>query len=128
MTEAIDGINPIALPLSDAVGYDPASLTFTVYSENFDLVGKRDYTVQGYLESYTQVVSDVSTAQIEFTDPCLDPESVVSVLQSNPEPYFYSDYNEPRMQFNMAQFLVEPSFCSPKYSCSVISGERTDLC
>ena len=45
MTAAIDGINPMTNPVSDAVGYDPATLTFTVYSENFSLLGQQDLTV-----------------------------------------------------------------------------------
>ena len=32
------------------------------------------------------------------------------------------------MTFNLTPFEVDPNVCSPSYSCSVISGERTDLC
>ena len=70
MTAPIDGINPIFDPLSEAVGYNPTTLTHTVYSEDFGLIGTRSYTMQAYLLQYTQVVSLVSTAQIEFIDPC----------------------------------------------------------
>ena len=70
MTAPIDGINPIFDPLSEAVGYNPTTLTHTVYSEDFGLIGTRPYTMQAYLLQYTQVVSLVSTAQIEFIDPC----------------------------------------------------------
>ena len=80
MTAPIDGIDPMVDKLTDAVGYNPNSLTFSVYSENFDLLGQQDLTVQAYLKEYTQVVSDVSTALVEFIAPCLDPESVISVI------------------------------------------------
>ena len=53
MTASIDGINPMDDKLYDAVGYDPALLTFSVYSENFDLIGQQDFTVKAYLMEYT---------------------------------------------------------------------------
>ena len=74
----------------NAVGYDPASLQFTVYSEDFDLIGLRDITVQAYFVEYTQIVSEVSQTTIDFKDPCPDPESVNSVTQTNPDDYYYT--------------------------------------
>ena len=70
MTETITDLDPVAQPMSEAVGYNPTTLTHTVYSEDFGLIGTRSYTMQAYLLLYTQVVSLVSTAQIDFIDPC----------------------------------------------------------
>ena len=80
MTAAINGINPMDDLTQNAVGYDPASLKFTVYSEDFGLLGLQDLTVQAYLVEYTQIVSEISQTTIEFKDPCPDPESVDSVI------------------------------------------------
>ena len=113
--------------LQDAVGYDPALLTFSVYSENFDLIGQQDLTVQAYLMEYTQIVSLISTVQIEFIDPCPDPESVTSVIQANPADYLYT-FKAPKMQLTLSPFVVEPPICTFQYSCTMTSGSRTDLC
>ena len=45
MTAGIDGILPMDNIAQDPVGYDPANLQFTVYSEDFNLLGLRDLTV-----------------------------------------------------------------------------------
>ena len=45
MTAGIDGIVPMDDITQDPVGYDPANLQFTVYSEDFGLLGLRDLTV-----------------------------------------------------------------------------------
>ena len=39
MTAAIVSLNPVTDPFSDAVGYNPITLTHTVYSEDFALLG-----------------------------------------------------------------------------------------
>ena len=90
MTSPINGIDPMADLTQDAVGYDPSTRTFTVYSEDFDLLGLQELTIQAYLVKYTQVVSDISTTMIEFVDPCIDPEDVLSVSQTNPVDYYYT--------------------------------------
>ena len=41
MNNNIDGINPLADPIVDAVGYDASSRTFTVYSEDLTLIGAK---------------------------------------------------------------------------------------
>ena len=60
MTAGIDGILPMVDITQDPVGYDPTNLQFTVYSEDFNLLGLRDLTVQAYLVEYPQIVSEVS--------------------------------------------------------------------
>ena len=56
---------------SDSVG------NFTIYSEDFSLIGDKKITVQAYLASYTSIKSDVQEMTIEILDPCLKPFSLV---------------------------------------------------
>ena len=79
MTTTITNLDPVAQAMSDAIGYNPTTLTHTVYSEDFDLIGIQPYTVTASLTEYSSVSSKAS-AQIEFVDPCPDPESVTSVI------------------------------------------------
>ena len=79
MTVTITNLDPVAQPMSDAVGYNPTTLTHTVYSEDFGLIGVQPYTVTASLTEYSNV-SSIASAQIEFVNPCPDPESVLSVL------------------------------------------------
>ena len=79
MTVTIIDLDPVAQPMSDAVGYNPITLTHTVYSEDFALIGVQPYTVTALLTEYSSIAS-IASAQIEFVDPCPDPESVTSVI------------------------------------------------
>ena len=79
MTTIITNLDPVTQPMSDAVGYNPTTLTHTVYSEDFGLIGIQPYTVTASLTEYLSV-SSIASAQIEFVDPCPDPESVISVI------------------------------------------------
>ena len=79
MTATITDLDPVVQEMSDAVGYDPTTLTHTVYSEDFGLIGIQPYTVTASLTEYMSV-SSIASAQIEFIDPCPDPESVTSVI------------------------------------------------
>ena len=91
MTVDIDEtIAVFADPMSDPVRYDQSTLTHAVYSEDFALLGLRPYTVKAFLTDYAVTTTDDATATIEFLDPCPDPESVVSVLQTNPVDYYYT--------------------------------------
>ena len=45
MTTGIDGILPMDDITVNPVGYDPVNLRFTVYSEDFVLLGSQDLTV-----------------------------------------------------------------------------------
>ena len=55
MTAAISDLDPVADPINDAVGYDPTSNTYTVYSEDFNLLGIHPYTLTATLTQYTSV-------------------------------------------------------------------------
>ena len=88
-TVAITDLEPFSDVMNDAIGYDPATLTHSVYSENFDLIGTRQYTVTAAFTEYGSV-SATSSANIEFMNPCPAPESVLSVDQTNPADYYYT--------------------------------------
>ena len=89
MTVTITDLDPVAQPMSDAVGYNPTTLTHTVYSEDFGLIGVQPYTVTASLTEYSSILS-IASAQIEFVDPCYDPESVSPTLQTDPMEYLYT--------------------------------------
>ena len=74
---------------NDAVGYNSNTLTHSVYSENFALLGVQPYTVTASLSEYSSVSTTIS-ASIEFLDPCPDPEFVQAVEQTNPVDYLYT--------------------------------------
>ena len=97
-------------PFSDPVGYDQASRTHTIYSEDFNIIGVQPYIVNAYLTEYPEV-EESSSAMIEFVDPCPDPESVTSVIQDNPESYLYT-VQSPSMRFTLKPFMVEPPVCN----------------
>ena len=73
-------------PMTNPVGYDPASRTHTVYSEDFALLDGQlfkdyPYTVNAYLTNYPVTQSSLpdASALIEFRDPCPIPEQVTAV-------------------------------------------------
>ena len=63
---------------------------------------------------------------VNFVDPCLTQALVTAPVQSNPADYFY-DFSA-TSEFILAPFVVSPTFCVSVYSCSGISGPRTDMC
>ena len=90
MTATITDLDPVAQAMSDAIGYNPSTLTHTVYSEDFGLIGVQPYTVTASLTEYSSILS-IASAQIEFVDPsCSDPESVLPTPQTDPMEYLYT--------------------------------------
>lgn len=63
-------------PMNDAVSYDQATRTHTLYSEDFGLIGPpRSYTVYAYMTQQPQITSlPDAEGFITFVDPCIDPE------------------------------------------------------
>ena len=61
------------------MAYDTATRTFTIYSEDFDLLGMRSIAVEAYLTGYaiTTTAAPVTTT-IEIINPCLDPFSLIA--------------------------------------------------
>ena len=62
------------------MSYDSDTRTITVYSENIDLVGLWPYKITASFSDYPDVISEEAEAKIEFINPCIDPEAVVSVV------------------------------------------------
>ena len=88
-------------------------------------MGSHEITLTGFLTNYPAVESQILTTTIEVTDACPNPFSVTATEQTSPPEYSYSVSG---MQFNLTPFVVDPSACAPTYSCTVTSGDRTDLC
>ena len=61
---------------SSPMDYDVAGRTFGIYSEDLNLIGPREITVQAKLLDYPTVVSSIEIGSIEIIDPCLDPFSL----------------------------------------------------
>ena len=123
---------PIDAMTKPPMSYDTNTLSFVIYSEDLSLLGTRVITVAAHLEAYPLTKTakpDVATT-IEIVDPCLDPFSLISTAQTNPDPYVYKSQERPAVHLKFAQFTVNPdaSVCPITYSCTVISGPRSDIC
>ena len=57
MSQAIDSV---AQPMS----YDPASHSFAFYSEDYNLIGSQEFTIQAFLTNFPTVVTAVESAFI----------------------------------------------------------------
>ena len=81
--------------------------------------------MQAYLTEYASVVSSVSTADIEFVDPCPDPEALTAPDQTNPADYYYT--TSPTAKFTANPWVVEPTVCPIEYSCKTLSSPMPTL-
>ena len=108
--------------------YDTTTRTFSLYSEDFNLLGMEPITVQAYFEKpdYQSVNSGAPIQmEIEIKDPCIDPFSLVVPGQPQPSDYYYTA-DSPALELATIAFVVEPSVCDVTYSCSVSPG--LDIC
>ena len=65
---------------------------FTIYSEDFLLLGANNIKVIAFLTSYSSVTSgDPIETEITIIDPCLDPFSLTKPGQTPPDNYFYTE-------------------------------------
>ena len=76
-------IDPITKP---PMSYDTLSKRFSIYSEDFSLLGDRTITVRAFLTEYpvTETAFPNQSTTIEIIDPCLDPFSLTPTAQTNP--------------------------------------------
>ena len=74
------------------MNYDTATREFNIYAEPFSLIGLQTFTVKAHLTAYPQTTtaSPDQQAIIDIIDPCIDPDGIVSALQTNPAEYLYS--------------------------------------
>ena len=78
--------------------YDTATRIFTIYSEDFILVGTRSISVEAYLNDYSQETRAAPvTTTIEIINPCLDPVSLTPKPIANPAPYYYKSIAVPKV-------------------------------
>ena len=111
------------------ITYTSEKRQITIYSEDSSFIGTHEITLTAYLTNYSSVKSIAATSTFEIFDACPDPLSVMNPGQSSPNDYYYTS-NTPSLSFTLTPFIVNPTACTSNivYSCSVISGSRTDLC
>ena len=112
---------------STPIAFKNSNREFSIFTEDDLDVGAHEVTIIAFLTDYPEIKSSVAAISLEIVDVCPNPFSVIAPNQNNPSPYFYSA-NQPELKFTLKPFYVDPTVCSPSYSCRVISGVRTDLC
>ena len=109
--------------------YDTAIRTYSIYSEDFSLIGSHTFTLEAHLTNYPVTATPVKavTANLEIGDPCGDPDSVVAPTpQATVPPYSYTGAT-PKIEFTLDPMVVTPPACDVIYSCSLTSGP-VDIC
>ena len=68
-------INPTTSPVT----YDTATRSFSVYSEDFDLIDAHPFTIHAFLTDHpTTATATPLAATLTIGDPCPDPNSVTA--------------------------------------------------
>ena len=62
--------------------------------------------------------------EIEFINPCNDPNSLIVPDQFNPLPYLYTSNGA---QINVTPFIAGPPVCPITYECISVRGEDINL-
>ena len=110
------------------VTYSSTARTFAMYSENLSLIGYNSaVTVSAFLTSYPTITTGPVSGTVKIIDPCLTPQSLTAPAQTNPSVYNYTGAS-PKLTFTSTKFVVYPPICTITYSCTMISGPRTDIC
>lgn len=111
------------------VTYDQESRSLEIYSEDRRIIGERTIEVTGFFRDYEMIQTRVESTIITILDPCIVVENLSPRDQISPATYLYA-YDSPPVDFIATKFVAEPHVCTDtiEYSCSVISGPRTDLC
>ena len=112
------------------MSYDMSTRGFSFYSEDFNLIGDHEFSIEAYLTEYliTKTIEQAEKATLTVGDPCPDPDSVTAPGQITLDPYLYTADN-PKVVFTMSPFAVVPPACFPEYTCETISGPAAiDLC
>ena len=113
--------------LTQPMSYDTASRSFAFYSEDFDLIGSQEFTIQAFLIDHPTIVTTVEMAFIDISNPCPDPDLVLATPQMTLLPYKYTGASS-KAQFTLNPFTVVPSTCPVLYSCEIVTGPRLDIC
>lgn len=119
-----DGIE--MLPGSSPLSYDMVTRKFTIYSEDFSLLGMHEISIIGYFRNFPSVENSLPhpTAPIEFLDPCLRPASIQSPIQIRPEPYLYTTSGA---TVSVMPMIVDPPMCLVDYECISVTGGDPDM-
>lgn len=111
---------------SEPMSYDAATRTFTFFSDDWAMIGDREFAVKAHYAKTHQSVNDPpASAFLEIFEPCY----LTAPEQMSMPPYFYSGE---LTQFFMNPFIIEPPLCDLEYTCEVVSAPREldtlDLC
>ena len=111
------------------MGYDPTSLNYEIYSEDFGLLGSHSFSVTGILKDHPTVTPTLVTETIMIIDPCLDPFLLNIAPPIYPAEYSYTyTGTSPSLDFTPQAAVVDPYVCVINYSCEIINGPRLDIC
>lgn len=117
-----------SLPLS----YDTETRTFTMRSEDFNLIGKREFSIQAYLTEYPSMrtTEKAEKAYLTILNPCLAPTSVSASQQASLRIEYSYIGASPAVEFQINPFAVEPPICDLLYACETIltPGQSADIC
>lgn len=103
--------------LSSPMVYDTTSRTYSIYSEEFGLIGSHTFTLEGFLTDYpvTATATQALTSTIVIVDPCIDPDLLEATTQAPIDDYYYTV--SPIIDFVLNPFNVFPPTCTVTYSC-----------
>ena len=67
---------------TEPLRYDSSTLTFSLYSEDFDMIGEHLLEFQAWFEDYPSTEDEIPAiiTYLSFDDPCPDPDSVTATL------------------------------------------------
>ena len=112
-------------PISDLtqpVSYSSDSRSFSVYSEDFSLVGTHSISLRAHLSDYAAVVTtSTETTTIEVIDPCLNPFALTLPDQTSSISYSYTG-SSPRLSFTPIAAVVSPPVCAINYNCVTLTS------
>ena len=111
------------------MSYDSVTRTFSFYSEDYDLIGSHQFTLEAHLTEYPVTATSEKAVQstIDITNPCLDPETLEVSNQPSIPDYIYSESQV--FDFKLNPFEVFPPTCAVTYSCdSGVTGPVSFAC
>ena len=112
------------------MAYDAGLSAFSIFSEDYSLLGLRGIALSAFLTNYQTAATTVTLySDILVIDPCIDSFVFTVPVQPVPVPYFYT-LNSPKLIFETVEFVTDPAICAANttYSCEIIAGSRNDLC
>ena len=91
-------------------------------------MGIYSISYRAYHLSYPENYQDsINAFTVTISHLCQDPVSITATAQNLVDPYLFTG-DSPKIQFKLDPFKSDPPACLVTYSCTVISGPRSDLC